>query len=153
MTERLQRWLPAGLLIAALAIVGGALAAHDAAMLRPPPVRAIDVSGTTVRAEIVRSQQRRSRGLLGRESLAANAGMLFVYPRSAHLGIWMKEMRFPIDILWLSDDGIIVDMRENVSPETYPTAFRPERPARYVLELPAHFAASHGIRIGDKVRF
>jgi len=78
--------------------------------------------------------------------------MLFVFPEDGKYAFWMKDMRFSIDILWLSADGRVVYMALNVSPDTYPQVFRPDVPARYVLELPAGYAKAHAVRIGDIVR-
>ncbi len=64
----------------------------------------------------------------------------------------MKDMRFSIDILWLSADGVVVHMAQNVSPSTYPQSFVPTKPARYVLEVLAGYAMEHGVAIGDVVR-
>ncbi|MDO8575927.1 MAG: DUF192 domain-containing protein, partial [bacterium] len=84
--------------------------------------------------------------------LAADEGMLFVSPEDGGHAFWMKDMLFPIDILWISADGRVVYMAENVSPDTYPQSFRPDAPARYVLELPAGYAGAHGVSVGDVVR-
>jgi uncharacterized membrane protein (UPF0127 family) len=67
-------------------------------------------------------------------------GLLFVFDEPGLHGIWMKDMRFPIDILWLDDAFQVVDVRKNVAPDSYPTVFKPTKPARYVLEVTAGFA-------------
>jgi len=152
-TDRLLGGLAAALPMIAMAIVAAALALHHEAVVRPPAIEPIDIMGTIVRAEVVKAPDVRTRGLSGRAALGRDTGMLFVFPRASRYGFWMKEMRFPIDILWLADDGRIVDLRESVSPDTYPTLFRPQHAVRYVLELPAGFAAAHGIRLGDVARF
>lgn len=114
---------------------------------RTPPV--VLVGGVPVRVTIAVSLADRARGLGGRESLAEGEGMLFIFPDDAPHSFWMKDMRFPIDILWLSASGEVVDLRENVPPDSYPTVFRPRIAARYVLELPAGFCATHGVHIGS----
>ena len=65
----------------------------------------------------------------------------------------MKDMKFPIDMLWLSGTRRVVYMAQNVSPDTYPEVFAPTRPARYVLELPAGYAKAYTVGVGDEVRF
>ncbi len=111
-------------------------------------LRAIQLAGKTVKVEVVGTPEEKARGLGGRDGLPPNEGMLFVFDSDARYRFWMKDMLFSIDILWLSDDGRVVDMRENVSPETYPAVFTPNAPARYVLELPAGFAKSNNVKIG-----
>lgn len=87
--------------------------------------------------EIAQSAAERKQGLSGRESLDNQAGMLFVFPGDAQHGIWMKDMNFAIDILWLDADFDVVNMVQEAAPESYPATFRPQVPARYVIELPA----------------
>ncbi len=93
--------------------------------------------GHRLNLEVVDTERERTRGLSGRESLGKNAGMLFVFPVSNTYGFWMKDMNFSIDIVWLDENFEIVYIKEEVSPETYPESFRPDTPARYVLEVNA----------------
>ena len=65
--------------------------------------------------------------------------------------MWMKDMQFPIDILWLDAEYKIVFIKHVSTPETYPESFYSDVPARYVLELPAGFAREHDFKIGDKL--
>jgi uncharacterized membrane protein (UPF0127 family) len=79
--------------------------------------------------------------------------MLFIYDTSGQWGIWMKDMRYSLDILWLDDNKKVVHKEENVAPSTYPTTFSPNHDARYVIELPAGFAAQHNVEVGQVVGF
>ncbi len=114
-----------------------------------PRVEIVEIEGTSVRVDIADTPEARGRGLSGRESLAQDAGMLFVFPQDGYHGFWMKDMNFPIDIIWLSGEGRVVDMAESVAPESYPASFQPRVAARYVLEVNAGFAKAHNIAIGD----
>ena len=116
------------------------------------PVRVVYIGGRDVRAMIADTPALREEGLSGHAALAPDEGMLFVFPTDGQYGFWMKDMRFPIDILWLSGRGEILDMRESVSPATYPAVFTPKAPARYVLELPAGFSEAYTVKIGDEVK-
>ncbi len=89
-------------------------------------------------------------GLSYRESLDEDAGMLFVYQEDVVPQFWMKEMRFPIDIVWLDENFKIIGIEKNIAPETYPRTFSPAEPIRYVLELNAGKSAKLGWEIGDK---
>ena len=93
----------------------------------------------------------RAKGLSGRTSLEPNTGMLFVFDQLEYPGIWMRDMQFPIDVLWLNADNVIVDIRESLSPDTYPQVFAPRAKAQFVIELPSGFVAQHEIKIGDVV--
>ena len=60
----------------------------------------------------------------------------------------MKEMNFPIDIIWLDENLKIVAIKENAMTESYPEVFTPSTPARYVLEVPAGFVQKNKISVG-----
>ena len=115
-------------------------------------VRTVQIAGETLRVAIADTEALRERGLGGRESLSQDEGMLFVFPKDGKYAFWMKDMNFPIDILWLSDTGVVVYMVSNVSPNTYPEDFVPEKPSRYVLELPSGWANAHEVQLGGIVQ-
>jgi uncharacterized membrane protein (UPF0127 family) len=119
---------------------------------RVPQSRSVVLAGQTIHVSIADTPALQEKGLGGRTSLAPNEGMLFVFPESGEYAFWMKDMRFSIDIVWLSDDGAVVYMAQNVSPDTYPQTFIPNEPARYVLELPAGWAKAYTMKIGDSAR-
>lgn len=109
------------------------------------------INDIEIELEIVRTDEEKARGLSGRESLAANAGMLFLYDQQTTPSFWMKEMNFPIDIIWIGGDKRIVDITENIAPETFPQLFRPRASVQYVLEVNATWAKNHNVAIGDEV--
>lgn len=111
----------------------------------------LGVGGAEVKADVADTLARRTQGLSGRSTLPEGAGMLFVFDESDKHGIWMRDMRFAIDIFWLDDDMHVVAIKENADPSSYPETFYPESSARYVLEVPAGFTLAHGIARGDKV--
>lgn len=95
----------------------------------------------------------RERGLSYRASLAPQTGMLFVFDAPGNLKFWMKDMNFPLDIIWLDADKKVVHIEQSVSPSTYPQSFGPEIPTQYVIELNAGEAKALGLSRGDTVRF
>lgn len=107
---------------------------------------------TVVTVELARTMEQKVRGLSGRPGLKPDQGMLFVYDRPQPIGIWMKDMRFPLDIIWIRE-GRIVQIERNAPPLTPPG---PERvytaTGDLVLEVPAGFADAKKLRIGDRVR-
>lgn len=111
----------------------------------------LSIDGTPIRIAIADTDAERIRGLSGQITLPPNQGMLFIFESDDYYAIWMKDMNFPLDIYWLNTEGVVVDMRTNVAPETYPDVFRSKRPARYVLEMPAGFSEQYNIGIGSKV--
>lgn len=109
--------------------------------------------GVDVPVEIVSTQEKMERGLSGRPSLVPGQGMLFAFTGEDTYGIWMKDMNFPIDIVWIDAAGTIVDMQPRATPESYPLVFKPRKPALYVLEVEAGFIEQHSVRLGDRISF
>lgn len=101
----------------------------------------IEIHDRHYHLDIAQTQESRTRGLSDRRSLCSECGMLFVFPESARHGFWMKDMHFPIDIIWLNADKDIVYIERHVSPDSYhtnpPTIWYPAHKAKYVIELPA----------------
>jgi uncharacterized protein len=105
-----------------------------------------------LRVTVVSSKEDLIRGLSGTKELPATEGMLFVFPQNDFHGIWMKNMIIPLDIMWVSEDGRIVDLEEHVRPDTYPQVFKPSEPSRFVIETNAGFTDTFNIKIGDTVK-
>lgn len=103
------------------------------------------------RVELAADSESRRTGLMYRESLPADRGMLFDFHRSKLVQMWMKDTRIPLDILFIDNSGRIMRIAEHTEPKS--TAFiESGGPARAVLELNAGSAARQGIRVGDRVR-
>ncbi len=116
------------------------------------PTSSITVGSTTILAELATTQAQREQGLSGRVSLNPGQGMLFVFATPGKWGIWMKDMRFSIDIIWADKNGKIVTIEPDVSPDTYPShSFYPTQAATYVLEVPAGYTKAKGIAVGTKI--
>lgn len=110
-----------------------------------------------VYAEVVDTPASRAQGLSGRSGLREKEGMLFVFDRPGRYGFWMKDMLFPIDIVWINEEGYIVHVENSVSPSTYavtnpPQIFINDPDATYVLELGAGQAEKLGAHLGTKAR-
>jgi uncharacterized membrane protein (UPF0127 family) len=118
-------------------------------------VRIYFPSGEFVVAELALSGEQRAKGLMFRDDIAANRGMLFIFEDEAIHSFWMRNVKFPIDILWLDREKRIVHMAKQVPPckrDPCPT-YSPVRPSVYVLELRAGRSEQLGIRIGDRIEF
>lgn len=109
---------------------------------------AAEFGGVSLRIEYATTTEAREFGLGGRESIAPDEAMLFVFSEDDYWGFWMNDMLISLDIFWLDAQGQVVSIEENVAPETYPDVFYPEVPARYVLETATGFAREHNIEIG-----
>ena len=113
-------------------------------------VSARGVTLARIDVEIAERATDRMRGLMFRERMDENQGMLFVFPAEEPLSFWMKDTPLPLDIIFLGADRTIVTIRENTVP--FSEASVPsDRPAQYVVEVNAGFAARHRLAPGDRV--
>ena len=117
----------------------------------PLATQPIQIGNAKLVVEIANTEGLRTQGLSGRSSLQEGSGMLFVFEEEGEWGIWMKDMQFPIDIIFAGPDGVVGMIYHTVSPETYPEVFYPNQPARYVLEVPAGYAKKAGIVEGARI--
>ncbi len=92
-------------------------------------------------------------GLSGRMSMPEDQGMLFVFNRPSRYCFWMKDMSFPIDIIWLSADKKVLHLEENVEPKTYPNNFCPSQPAQFVIEVNSGVARKAKLEEGKQLQF
>ncbi len=114
---------------------------------------ALGVGDQTFRLEVADDGLERQKGLSGREKLAEDAGLLFVFEEAGQHCIWMKDMRFSIDIVWLDAGKQVIKVADDISPDTYPVSFCPDMPAKYVIELNAGRAREAGITAGTSLTF
>ncbi len=105
----------------------------------------------TVEVEVARSPAVRSRGLMYRKELPADAGMIFVWDNDQPRSFWMHNTCIPLDMLFIDRDGYIVGILEQV-PTMNDLSRRNPCPARQVLELNAGYCREHGIRAGQKIK-
>lgn len=116
-------------------------------------IKHVSFGGTSVQVELALTEEAKRHGLSDRESLDPDTGMLFVFDYSTRHPFWMKDMNFPIDMIWLDERGTIVYIEHNASPESYPSLFGSNIESKYVLEVVAGFAEKHGLQIGDQAKF
>ena len=116
-----------------------------------PEKPAISIGTVPMRVEVFAHHGDRVQGLSGRESLPETEGALFVFDESNYHGIWMRDMRFALDIIWIDSEFKIIDIEEDVTPSTFPKIFEPRSPAHFVLEVNSGYVESFGIEIGDRV--
>ncbi len=159
-----KNWLTAGTLCAVLVgvciSVGTYLysdrpsAAEGTAMMLPvDPAPLVAVTGKGERKftiEIADDSAERSAGLMYRQTMADDHGMLFVYDHTQAVGFWMKNTPMPLDLLFIAEDGSIRAIKQG-EPQSE-AVIAPDEPVRYVLELKAGTAARQGIEDGDLVR-
>jgi hypothetical protein len=140
-------------LIFLLVLLGGCLQGNGG---QPPSlsqeVKAV-LGDVELQLEVASTPEEREIGLMHRRALGERQGMLFVFEEAATHPIWMKNMEFPLDILWLDGDMRVVHVLRDVPPcRTDPCPiYAPPVEAAYVLELPANFTLRHGIGTGAQL--
>jgi uncharacterized membrane protein (UPF0127 family) len=114
----------------------------------------VELGGSRFSVEIADTQETQRLGLMFRDSMPADHGMLFIFPNEAPRSFWMKNTRIPLDIMYFDKELKLVSLSADTPPckvsrcPSYPSI----APAKYVLELNAGLAASLGVAVGDKLK-
>jgi uncharacterized membrane protein (UPF0127 family) len=136
-----------------IAIVLVFLVVFDAFFHNKPTKMDVVLGGKTFIMDIADTPVLQTQGLSGRTALSNDAGMIFVFSTPGEYGFWMKDMNFPLDIVWISPDSHIIFMEKSLATSTYPQVYYPTSPAQYVLEISAGQADALNLKIGDAVNF
>ena len=110
------------------------------------------VGKSTYSLSIAATEQKREMGLSNRTALADGRGMLFVFDKPNTACMWMKDMRFSLDMLWLDTHKKVVHVEQDVTPESYPASYCSDVPAKYVVELNTGEVVKTGVRVGQTLR-
>lgn len=117
----------------------------------------VKINDLRINVEIADTSEKRKKGLGGRQSLASDSGMLFIFEKSDRHALWMKGMKFPLDFIWIRE-GKIIDIIKNAKVPDPGTKdqdlpiYLPNSPATAVLEVNSGFVDSHEVKIGDTIR-
>ncbi|MDO8573251.1 MAG: DUF192 domain-containing protein [Candidatus Daviesbacteria bacterium] len=150
--------------LALLAVIGVALYLFKTGALNSlsfipasSPGKQIVISGNRFKIEIADTDSKRKKGLGGRESLASDEGMLFIFEASGKHPFWMKGMKLALDLIWINKDAV-VDITENVGPpaagqkDASLPIYQAKEDANKVLEVNAGTAQKLNIKAGDSVK-
>jgi uncharacterized protein len=120
-------------------------------------LKTVTLGSKKVQIEVADTKELHEKGLSDRKSLAEDNGMLFVFnPKHVSPIFWMKNMLFPLDIIWISD-GKIIKIDKNIpapdvnTPDDKISRFAPSQPIDYVLEVNSGFCDKNKIKKGDSV--
>ena len=103
--------------------------------------------------EVASTELAQVNGLSNRKILSSHTGMLFAFAESAAHPFWMKDMLFPIDIVFFDSAWKIILIEPNLQPSTFPKTFGGDVLSQYVLEINAGEADIYGLRTGDQAIF
>lgn len=113
----------------------------------------VAINNHTFVVTVAKTQAEKEKGLSNTPSLAANHGMYFPFDHADFYSFWMKDMKFPIDIIYIAN-GKVVTVFSNVQPavDPYTTIVKPKQPANAVLEINAGDAKKYSIKEGDAIK-
>jgi len=105
--------------------------------------------------ELAIKTEEKKKGLMFKEHLDMDKGMLFVYEDEKERSFWMKNVLIPLDIIWINEKNEVVFISENAQPceESFCQGINPGKNAKYVLEINAGLSKNIGLMIGDKIDF
>ena len=114
--------------------------------------------GTQIRAELAITPEEQARGLMFRDALPPDYGMLFIGPDLSPRAFWMFQTRIPLDIIWLDDNRRVVEISAHTPPCGDPNpsncpSYGGRVASKYVLEMAAGKGEAHGIDVGDEILF
>ena len=107
----------------------------------------------TFTATIADTNDARMKGLSGTLHLPADQAMVLAHDENGFHSIWMKDMHYAIDVVWLNESKQVVDYVINVPADSYPRVFSPKQPVRYVVELKSGTVKAKDIRVGQQAIF
>ena len=116
-------------------------------------IKAIQIMGQNIRVNLATTDAAREQGLSGRENLKEDEGMLFVFDYPDKYSFWMKDMNFPIDMIWIGENKEIIYIKKNARPESFPESYGPTADSKYVLEIVSGLSSKNNFKEGDKVKF
>ncbi|MDP9305945.1 MAG: DUF192 domain-containing protein [Thermoproteota archaeon] len=115
----------------------------------------VTIDRYNISAFVADTDEKRSKGLSGVENMSENQGMLFVFNYPSKQGFWMKEMKFPLDIIWLDLNNSVIHIEKKLQPCTsvlFCTVYSPSKDAKYVLETISGFTDLHSVNVGAKIK-
>lgn len=137
----------AALVAMALAVTPAAFA--QAAREAPLPVVSLKIAGQALRVEVVSTPEQRAKGLMHREKLGRNDGMLFIFDEPGYHAMWMMNTLIPLSVAFVDGEGRILNI-EDMAPKTL-DSHAAQGPARYAVETNKGWFAERGIKAGDRV--
>jgi len=119
-----------------------------------PGLHKVEIGSQVIWCEMAADPTRRRNGLMHRVSMPEDVGMLFVFPGASLQGFWMKNCKMSLDIAYIDDQGLIIDILKMDAPrpgQVYFPRYRSSQPVRYALETNVGWFEKHGIQVGSRV--
>jgi hypothetical protein len=113
------------------------------------PMRQLRISGHLLTVEIAHTEAARSRGLMFRQSMGENSGMLFIFPQPGRHGMWMMNTDIPLSVAFVDEKGVILNIAD-MMPRTA-TAHRSAGAAKYAIEMNLGWFATRNVKPGERI--
>jgi len=115
----------------------------------------VTIDNQSFNVSIARSEKEHEVGLSGTKSLDQNQGMIFLFNNPGYYSFWMKDMKFPIDIIFINNDQIVTIYNDapTVQGQENLIAYPPTQMVDKVLEIQAGLSEKYNFKIGDKVKY
>ncbi|HEX4858983.1 MAG TPA: DUF192 domain-containing protein [Usitatibacteraceae bacterium] len=114
------------------------------------PSMTLHAGGVAIRAEVAATDETRQKGLMFREKMAKNEGMLFVFAEIGYHAMWMRNTPLPLSVAFIDPSGVIVSIHD-MEPFTE-VSHQAAGPSRYALEMHKGWFAAHKVKVGDAVK-
>jgi hypothetical protein len=102
-------------------------------------------------AQLASTEIERELGLSGKKCISEHQAMLFKFDSPGYYGIWMKAMKFSIDIVWLDESKQVIDTKTNVTPDSFPQIYTPKSLSVYVVEVQGGVLNKYDIGVGSRL--
>lgn len=114
----------------------------------------VEIGDRTIHVILAKTPTEQSKGLAIKDSMNEDEGMFFIFDKPEKYSFWMKDMKFPIDIIWADTTGKIVHIEKNLQPCLFLlpcTSYSPDIDSLYVLEVVSNFTNKYNIKPGDQI--
>ncbi len=139
------------LIVIVFFVLGYILINHLPKVLMLENIKSVLIAGQSIKVDLALTKETQIQGLSGRAELKENEGMLFIFDHSGIYPFWMKDMNFPIDMIWVNENMKVVYIKKNARPELFPEMYTPNENAKYVLEVVSGFSDKNNLKVGDEV--
>lgn len=141
-------------IIVALAVFGLVYVGYQALFVDFKDSIPVSVGSKTFYAQVAANDLERKQGLSGTAELAENEGLIMIFNKESDWRIWMKDMNYPIDIVWIDKHKRVVHTVKSAHPNSYPERYYTTPvDAKYVLELPEGSVRKYNIHVGKGANF
>lgn len=147
-----KKSLSSSLLVICVVLLVG-VAAFYALWPQLQPHVTLHLGDGVFKAKLAKTEAAREQGLGGTSQLASDQAMIFVFSKDEKWSMWMRDMNYPIDMIWLNSNKQVVYIVKNASPDSYPENFTPNTAARYVIEVPAGTVDAKTIHTDSQAAF